>query len=235
LMYTFIAVIFPAFSAMAGGERERLAIAGNKAIRFALLFGTPVVAGSILLAGPFLGWWLSPEFNQLSGPVLQILSLAVLINFLAYVPAALLQAVERPDLHAKMLLIEVPIYYVALFVLLPAAGIIGAALAWLLRVSLDAVLMYTLAARQIDMRAGGRIRSTWILGASSAVVLAGAWLLSLFAGIWIGCALTAAALGLFALVAWRMLETDELRLIRDVAASFLRMKRPGGKELNGKN
>jgi O-antigen/teichoic acid export membrane protein len=63
-------------------------------------------------------------------------------NCFAFVPLALLQGIGRPDLPAKFYLLELPLYVGAAWFLIPKLGIAGAALAWALRVALDAVLLF---------------------------------------------------------------------------------------------
>ena len=50
---------------------------------------------------------------------------------------AVVQGAGRPDLTAKFHLVELPIYLIALTVLVRHYGIEGAAIAWTLRVALD--------------------------------------------------------------------------------------------------
>jgi len=84
-----------------------------------------------------------------SSLVFQILAWGVLINSLAQIPLALLQGMERPDLPAKFHLGEVPFYVAAAWLLVHLWGIKGAALAWTLRVALDALLLFGAVSRKI--------------------------------------------------------------------------------------
>jgi O-antigen/teichoic acid export membrane protein len=78
------------------------------------------------------------------------LSVGVLINSLAHVPFVLLQSAGRPDIPAKFHLIEVPIYGVLLWLLLLLMGVTGAALAWFVRVTIDASLLFAYANRSLE-------------------------------------------------------------------------------------
>lgn len=77
--------------------------------------------------------------------VLQLLAIGILINSLAHIPFALLQGVGRPDLPAKFHLIQLPLYLGILWFSLQQWGIAGAAFAWTLRVTLDALLLFVAA------------------------------------------------------------------------------------------
>jgi O-antigen/teichoic acid export membrane protein len=71
----------------------------------------------------------------------------VLLNALATVPYTLIQAAGRPDLTAKFHLIELPLHVVLAWLLVTRFGIAGAALAWTLRMAVDAALLFVAASR----------------------------------------------------------------------------------------
>jgi O-antigen/teichoic acid export membrane protein len=91
-----------------------------------------------LFAEPLLTVWLGSAFAREAAPLVPILALGVLINGLAHAPYAYVQAHDRPDLTARLHLIEAPAYLATLVVLLQAYGLAGAAWAWVLRVAVDA-------------------------------------------------------------------------------------------------
>jgi O-antigen/teichoic acid export membrane protein len=99
------------------------------------------------LAPEGLALWVGDEFAVPGAPVARWLLLGILINAVAQVPFAFLQGVGRPDLTAKVHLLEAPVYFVLLWWLLGGWGITGAAVAWTLRVFLDAVLLFWLSGR----------------------------------------------------------------------------------------
>ncbi len=80
---------------------------------FLVLF--PVVLLTIVLAHAGLRLWLGADFAQHSFRVLQWLAVGVFINSLAQIPFALVQGAGRPDLTAKLHLIELPLYLLALW------------------------------------------------------------------------------------------------------------------------
>ncbi len=140
-------VLFPAFSASLQQAPEaalRLYRRGTAIIAGVL---APVVLGLIVFAEPALGWWLGPDFAAKSCRVVQILAAGVLINATASMPATFLQASGRPDLTARLHMLELPLYVVGAVWLIRAFGIEGAAMAWSARVTLDAALLFLLARR----------------------------------------------------------------------------------------
>lgn len=140
-----VAVLFPAFSeALAVGNNDRAGLLYESGVSsiFAMLF--PPTLAVMLFASEGLHLWLGTEFARRSGPVLQILAIGVFINSLANVPYALLQASGRPDLTAKVHLIELPLYAGLLYWSIRFQGIEGAATAWVFRVCAEAGILFFL-------------------------------------------------------------------------------------------
>jgi O-antigen/teichoic acid export membrane protein len=80
---------------------------------------------------------------------LQWLSVGVLFNSLAQIPFVLLQGAGRPDITAKIHLLELPFYLLALWLLISEMGINGAAMAWCARAMMDAGLLFGMAYRYV--------------------------------------------------------------------------------------
>jgi O-antigen/teichoic acid export membrane protein len=145
-----LGVLFPAFAASHRHNREelvRLFIRGTKYIAL-LLF--PVCLFIIGFAHEGLQWWLGSEFARHSSLVLQILAIGVFVNAIAQVAATLVQGVGRPDLSAKLHLLELPIYLPALWWAIEHHGIIGAAVVWTGRVLVDAILLFWISGRLLN-------------------------------------------------------------------------------------
>jgi len=140
---SLVATLFPAFSTLGGsGAGERLAILYARSVKALLLILGPPVLLVVVYASTILRLWLGAEFAQKSTLVLQILAIGVLIGSIAMVPFSLLQGLGRPDLTAKFHLLELPIYALLAWYLVPGIGIAGAATAWTLRLALDAFLLF---------------------------------------------------------------------------------------------
>ncbi|MDR3635939.1 MAG: flippase [Isosphaeraceae bacterium] len=137
-----LGVVFPAFATSFVQDRGRTAHLFGRGVKYAFLTLFPLVLGSVALAPEVLAVWLGGDFAQESAPVMRWLALGVLLNGLAQVPSALLQGVGRPDLTAKLHLIELPPYLVAAWFLIAGRGIEGAALAWTARTAFDLVLFF---------------------------------------------------------------------------------------------
>lgn len=102
-------------------------------------------AFAVALAHPILSWWLSPSFAQNAMPVVVILGVGIWLNSIAQLPYTLIHAFGQPKLTAMFHLFELVFYFITLYWLATNFGLIGAAIAWLLRVLLDLVLVQTAA------------------------------------------------------------------------------------------
>jgi O-antigen/teichoic acid export membrane protein len=169
-------VMFPAFSASFSQDRQRTALLFGRSVKSLFLVLFPIMLCSVALAQDGLKLWLGAEFAQHSFRVLQWLAVGVFINSLALVPFALLQGVGRPDLTASLHLIELPLYLGLLWWLISARGIEGAAIAWSVRVGVDALFLFGLARRFLPGKNPIRLR-TALLPAMALLILAlAAWI-----------------------------------------------------------
>ncbi len=142
-------VLYPAFSMNLMQNRDHARALFGKGIRYVFAAVFPIAALIVLFAGKGLRWWLNAEFAQNSTHVLQWLAVGVLFNSLAQIPFVLLQGAGRPDITAKIHLIELPCYLLVLWLLVSEAGINGAAMAWCARSLLDAGLLFGMAYRHV--------------------------------------------------------------------------------------
>ncbi len=147
-----LGVMFPAFSTSSVQDRNRTALLYGRSVKYLLLVLFPMILLVIVLAQDGLRLWLGAEFAQHSTHVLQWLAVGVLVNSLGQVPFALLQGVGKPDLTAKLHLVELPIYITTLWWLTKVYGVDGAAIAWTARVAFDSLVLFFLAKRFLPIR-----------------------------------------------------------------------------------
>lgn len=135
-------VLFPAFSTASEADRARLVVLFDSGLKYIFLILFPVVLILIAFAPEALQVWLGADFARQSTPVAQVLAIAVFINGLALIPFTHVQGAGRPDITAKLHLIELPIYALMLVFFAKSMGIRGVAFAWLLRVVIDTSLVF---------------------------------------------------------------------------------------------
>jgi O-antigen/teichoic acid export membrane protein len=142
-----VGVLFPAMSASFIKDQTRTAELFLRGVKYIFVILFPISLLIVTLAPEGLQFWLGTEFSQHSFRVLQLIALGVLINSVAFVPGSLLQGAGRPDLTGKLHLAELPLYLLVVCYFIKKFGIEGAALAWVLRVTLDAIVLFFLAYR----------------------------------------------------------------------------------------
>lgn len=140
-------ILFPIVAARLAGDRHSVEEIYRQAMKcvFALLL--PAVAVLYLFAEEGLAWWLGHDFAQQGTKAARILLIGVFVNALGQVAITLLHGAGRADWAAKLHLLELPFYLVALIFSARRYGIEGVAMAWMLRVLIDMVVMAVLSER----------------------------------------------------------------------------------------
>jgi O-antigen/teichoic acid export membrane protein len=161
LPIAFARTIFPRLSSLGHGEAARVS---DDAARGMVAVTTPVVVIGIVLMEPFLRIWAGEDIAVAGSAVGEILFVGVWLNGIAVIPYALLQAQGRPDVTAKIHVLEVAPYFGALWVGLHVKGLNGAAWAWSARAGVDAFLLFW-AARRGGFKTAGAARRPLFGGA----------------------------------------------------------------------
>lgn len=147
-----LAAVFPAIAATFAADVTRMARLYGRAQRLVLLIMYPLVLPVVVFAQEGLRSWMGPALPPESAVVLRWLALGIFINAMAHAPSTALQGSGRPDLVAKVHLAELPVYVAALAWLFPAFGIVGVAIAWTLRVTVDTLALLLVARGTLKLR-----------------------------------------------------------------------------------
>ncbi len=142
-----VVILFPAFSAHYKPDPAQTRKLFGQGVRTAAIALFPLTMIVIALSDVGLRWWVGAEFADHGARVLQWLALGRFVNGIAQIPLAFLQGIGRPDLPAKLHLAELPLYAALAWGLTRAWGIEGTAIAWGVRVGLDALLLFAVARR----------------------------------------------------------------------------------------
>lgn len=130
-------VAYPAFAtAISAGGAPARPLLHRWLVRVGLAMAVACGAFAALLPA-FFAWWLGSAADPVSVSVGRWLCLGVWINALGAMYYAWLHAQGRFRTTARLHLLELPVYVLMLAGLLKAHGVVGAAEAWVLRVSLD--------------------------------------------------------------------------------------------------
>ena len=145
-------VLFPAFAVSLLQDPGRTGLLFARGLKYTVLAIFPITLIIVILAPEILRLWLGPTFSQNSSVVLRWLAAGVFVNSLALSPFALIQSAGRPDITAKLHLLELPIYLGVVWVLTKRLGIEGTAIAWAGRVVLDAALLFLFTSRLLPQK-----------------------------------------------------------------------------------
>ena len=139
---SLVSSLFPRLSR--GNQEDSSRLAGEAVTTLSAVM-TPVVIAGLGGIALFMQVWVGKAFAQHSIPVAVALLVGIWVNSLAYVPAAHLNAINRPDLPAKFHAYELVPFLLVLWFGVHFFGLRGAAWAWTLRVTIDAVLLFVVA------------------------------------------------------------------------------------------
>ncbi len=166
--------LFPALSGTLSAGRatngQQVYSASLRNIFLVLLAPLSVLA---VFAPEILGLWLGPDYSAQSATALRVLAVGVLINGLAQTPFTFLQAAGRPDLTAKFHIAELALHLPVTWLLVVNYGVSGAAVAWLIRVTIDTSLLLYANRRLLGLSATEAIsgKSLEIMGAALGLIV----------------------------------------------------------------
>lgn len=215
LPWALAGVLFPMLAASFVRDSRATTRLFSRGTRYVYAALFPLVLGVIGFAHEGLRLWVGESMAVHGAPVLRWLAVGVFTNGLVQIPFSTLQAAGRPDLTAKAHLAELPVYLVVLWWLTRTWGIEGAAIAWALRTTADALLLFLLTGRILPEAIAGRWRTALPVLAGSAAAFAAAALLPSTES---RGAVVAVTLTLFVLLGWgRLLNAEERSWLRRVA------------------
>lgn len=137
--------VYPAMAHQRGGTSKLAEMVRGAGISMIYLWFLPMFVAGLLLI-QLLVIWLGADFGTRVLEIAQWLLVGMLANGFAHIPYALLQAKGRADITAKLHVIELPLYALAIIYFVGEFGVLGAAMAWSFRVWFDTAALYLLAA-----------------------------------------------------------------------------------------
>jgi O-antigen/teichoic acid export membrane protein len=211
--------LFPALSAAFAIDRTQAITIFDRGLRYTLLMVFPVVFVLFGLTKAGLALWLNQDFAFKSTAIAHWLLAGIFLNCLAFIPYSFIQAKRRPDITAKIHLIELPFYILALIWFLKNEGVSGAAITWSLRASVDSVLLFFMTYKLIP-ETSKTITHNGLITGLCLIALLPMLTLAYSPYLWYYMAFV---LGSFFVLAWFFMLTDRERsVIRDIALRFFR-------------
>jgi O-antigen/teichoic acid export membrane protein len=193
-----VGVLFPAFAVSFVQDPGRIELLLGRSLKYIFLIVLPITLIVVTFAPEGLQLWLGPTFSQNGTAVLRWLAAGVFLNSLSIVPFVLIQSAGRPDITAKLLLAELPLYLAALWLVTQQFGIQGTAIAWTGRLTVEAFLLFFYSLRLLPEKPKFLPK----LGIAAVVGLAVLYTASLLHGVATKTAFLSAVLGIFGLAGW---------------------------------
>jgi O-antigen/teichoic acid export membrane protein len=144
-------VLYPAFSSIVGHDPVRTVRLFTRGTNYIFMALFPLILIIITFSHEALALWIGSEFADKSTHVLRWIALGVFINSLSQIPFAFIQGTGRPDITAKLHLLELLFYLPAVWFLIVTYGIEGAAVAWAVRMVVDALFLFGIARRMLSV------------------------------------------------------------------------------------
>ncbi len=139
-----VGVLYPVIAFNYRSDFELVRKIMFKGTKYIFLIIFPIVVLMMVFAKAGLSIWVGDRIAIQSWLILQLLAFGILFNSLAHIPFTYLQAIGKPSVTAKLHLIELPIYFIAMWFSIKMFGINGAAAIWLLRSFIDCFLLFIL-------------------------------------------------------------------------------------------
>lgn len=136
------AILFPTFAAHITSGDSNVKSLFDRAVNWLFLIMLPITSCIAIFSSEILGLWIGRDFSHESAILMQIFSIGILINCLAHVPFTLIQSANQARITALIHCIQFPFFVVLVWMMTVKYGLIGAVLAWMIRMVVDAALMF---------------------------------------------------------------------------------------------
>lgn len=166
-----VRVLFPAFSMSLDADPRKAAGLYSRGIRVLIFMFFPIILGIVIFAFPAMKLWMGEEFALKGSSVMQWLAIGIFMNAPGQIAYAALQAGGRPDITAKIHVIETPIYLFVLFFFLKWFGITGAAMAWSIRLIVETFILFHFAEKLLTSEFPQRAKIKSVLVVLCAVLI----------------------------------------------------------------
>jgi O-antigen/teichoic acid export membrane protein len=139
--------LFPRLNNSATDSTQQASLAFLTLLISSIVIGTPIFIFSKLI----MTTWMGPEYGGSAAVALRILIIGFLLNALAQVPFAEIQAQGDSKITAILHVVEVIPYLLLLFFLARSYSVVGAAVAWTIRNGADYMLLQVISLKRRKM------------------------------------------------------------------------------------
>ena len=149
-------VLFPIFSASYVNDPETTKKIFFRGVKFIFLTMYPFILLIITFSYEGIELWLGKDFAIHSSLILQLLATGILMNSLSLIPNNFFQGIGKPKIPTLINLIEFPFYILIMWFSIKFNGIKGAAFAFMIMASIDAIIMYIAAHKMSMIKLGSK-------------------------------------------------------------------------------
>lgn len=135
------AALFPRLTSMLNTDRKEAKKLYLKSLKVVTLTMLPICFSISIGSYWGLSFWLGQDFSQHSWRIASILAVGLLLNSIAHVPYAAVQASGNARITALLHVCEFAFYIPLLFLFLHLFGLPGAAVIWVIRVGADLLFL----------------------------------------------------------------------------------------------
>lgn len=213
-----VGVILPAFSASLAIDNTFTKMLFLRAVKYIFIVMFPITLFIVMFASEGLTIWLGPEFANQSGNVLKWLAVGLFMFSISQVNSVLVQGIGRPDLLAKLILLQLPFYLLLTWYCIIHYGIEGASFAWTARLALDTAFIFIITKRILVISALQMYKMAFIIVLSLCIFGFG----SLNLGLSLKIVFFVLILVVFLVVSWTLfLGSKEQAMIKDICRSII--------------
>ncbi len=137
-----VRIIFPVFSSHQGLPNQETFRVFRRGLLWIAFLTIPAALILGIWSKTLLGFWLGKDFGDQSALILQILLFGIVLNCLNWIPFTLIQASRHIRWTVYIPLIELGLFLIIYFPLVEKYGVVGAAVAWSLRLGVDALVWF---------------------------------------------------------------------------------------------
>ena len=143
-------VLFPAFSHDFKTNLKQVRKLYRTSIKLLLIILIPTALMVIFFSKTGLTIWLNPEFSKKSFMVANFLAVGIVFNSLGLIAQSTIQSYGRPDICAKIHIFELILCVPYTWLLTYQFNVNGAALAWMIRVIISALILLYIAQKYLN-------------------------------------------------------------------------------------
>ena len=203
----WVSVLFPTFAAHFEQRQGQTSDLFARSLSGLLGMLLPVILIIVAFAPEGFRLWLGEDFAVQSTPVMRWLSTGLFVYCLTYIPFSFLQGIGRPDIPARIHLVEFPLFVALAIAMIKAFGINGAAMAWVIRAIAEFLVMLWCSRKFAPVISQYAVR--WAVCGLSALLLIVA--IAACAPLMARVGVTAGALAIWVALAWFYLFDETVR------------------------